>query len=138
MVTINYLYDDSSDTLLEVIARCQRYDYASFNASSFHNAFSVLHLNIRSVTDKIDELNVWLSKLVAKPDVICLSETWSHVASPTLTLLGYNIVSIPRSDRRGGGVCVCIDTSMRYDIHIAPTYTTFECAIVSLNKYLLC
>lgn len=135
MLNINYPYDDSPDTVIDLISRCQCYDYASFNASQFINTLTIFHLNIRSVTNKIDQLCVWLSKLVSKPTVIFLSETWSHDTSPTLILPGYNIVNVPRMKGIGGGVCVCIDSSIRFEvIPISCTYMTFECAAVSIDS----
>ena len=41
-----------------------------------NNIFSVLHINARSVLNKIDDLNIMFSKLKKVPDVLGISETW--------------------------------------------------------------
>lgn len=138
---VNYPYDDSSDTLNDILSRCQCFDYTTFNASSFINNFSILHLNIRSAVNKIDELSIWLSKLLSKPDVICLSETWSHGTSPSLRLPGYNVVSVPRACGKGGGVCIFAHDSIRFDVCTTPVYTSFEHSVLSIdngNEHVLC
>ena len=58
MLDINYPYDESPDTTVDIISRCQRNDYNNFDGSLFDNNFSILNLNFRSVKFKFDELDV--------------------------------------------------------------------------------
>ena len=53
---------------------------------------SVLHLNIRSLKNHLEELEALVLSFESPPDVICLTETWltdnDHL--PSDTLKGYN------------------------------------------------
>ena len=46
------------------------------------------------------------------PDICCLTETWLNADDPVtigeLCPNGYKLISIPRKDRRGGGVAVVL------------------------------
>ena len=41
MLDINYPYDESPDTIVDIISRCQKYDYNNFDGSIFDNNFSI-------------------------------------------------------------------------------------------------
>jgi Endonuclease/Exonuclease/phosphatase family len=134
MYQLNYPYDDSPVTAADVMSRCKLYDYTAFNGSLFHYCFSVIHLNIRSALSKIDSLGVWLGKLVCKPAVLCLSETWSQVMSPIVTLPGYNVVSVPRASRKCGGVCMYVSSDIKFvSLSVPGTFVTFECLTLMIE-----
>ena len=85
-------------------------------------ALKVGHLNVRSLTAHLDEVNLLL--LREQLDVLCLSETWLTEAVDTSTLLfpGY---AICRRDRRhkktGGGVAIVFRNSLRAEQMSVPT-----------------
>lgn len=68
--------------------------FHNFDVSFFINKFPILHLNNRSASYKIDDLSVWLTRLINTPDVICLSEIWFDTAHPVKPLAGYNFVNV--------------------------------------------
>ncbi len=105
-LTFNYPYDDSPETHIELLSRCKEYDFSQFDSSMFTSMFSLLYLNIRSAPSKLDELNIWLSSLSAKPNIICLTETWFQSNAPSGSLPGYSIVNVRRVSCKGGGVCL--------------------------------
>lgn len=67
-----------------------------------------MHLNIRSLSGKINELEVILEK--EKPDVLVLTETWTSNEQMLSTKLnGYDLADWHcRHTTRGGGVCIFI------------------------------
>ena len=84
--------DDLTNELLFGINKTYYYDLDSFEELSskwnFNNNLSVLSLNIRSLTNKINKLSNILSHLSAPPTLICLQEIWS--TSGNLNLEGYS------------------------------------------------
>ena len=142
MLDINYSCDESPETIVDIISRCQKYDYNNFDGSIFDYNFSILNLSIRSIKFKLNELDVWLTNLSCKPSVICLSETWCQTTSPIASLSGYNIVSLPRLNRKGGVVCMCISNHIRFAVVNMPVkFCMFEnlAILIEINtKQVLC
>ena len=108
LTEVNYPYDDSADVNNEILTRCLKYDFDTFNSKLFTDKFSVVHLNIRSAVTKFDELAAWVSGLQYKPSVLCLSETCYSSHMPPCVLYGYNIINVPRASGIGGGVCIYV------------------------------
>ena len=79
-------------------------------ASFDPNAFSVLHLYVRSMKKK-----EFLKNLSASFSAICLSETWcesqDESQNSNYILSGYNFFYQYRQYRRGGGVCLFVKES---------------------------
>ena len=80
--------------------------------------FSLLHLNVRSLSKNIDHLKLLLHSLNHNFSVIALSETWLHSTScmTELNIPGYNLITKNREDRVGGGVALYISTDFQYVI----------------------
>lgn len=91
--------------------------------AAIRKGFSVAHLNIRSLHNKIDELAVLIE--ATKPKVLTLTETWltGSVDSTVLMLDGYNLY---RADRarlcpdnnivtRGGGLAIYTQEDLLVD-----------------------
>ena len=71
----------------------------------------MMHFNCRSINSKITELILLLS--VAQPDFVALSETWvTEGDSGALSIPGYDVVSVPRKGKTGGGVALLIRQSI--------------------------
>lgn len=78
------------------------------------NDMLIVHMNGRSLVNKIDELEHVCQKL--KPDIVCATESWfdDAVPSPVCTPTGYKIIRKDRSEEfkqtygrnKGGGVVV--------------------------------
>ena len=75
--------------------------------------FSILHLNIRSMTKKFENFKLFLSRCAYDFSMICLSETWNSDESfsndSTLHLPNYNPIHFGRKNKRGGGICVFVN-----------------------------
>ena len=76
-------------------------------------ALKIGHLNVRSLTAHLDQVNLLL--LREQLDVLCLSETWLTEAVDTSTLLfpGYIISRRDRRKKTGGGVAILYRNTLR-------------------------
>lgn len=64
------------------------------------------HLNVRSLSNKIDEIRFLIKKI--NFDILCLTETWLHekISNTEVKIDGYVLVRRDRGNgKRGGGVC---------------------------------
>ena len=78
------------------------------------HSLSILYTNVRSILNKINEINTTAS--ILDPDIICLVETWLYpnISSGILNLTGYNII---RKDRgsKGGGLLIAVKNYLQVD-----------------------
>ena len=80
-------------------------------------AFSVLHLNIRSLQKHFDNFKSFVSELNFSFKIICLSETWlvDSKNAPNFNLTNYQMIHLNRNNGRiGGGVCIYIHESIAF------------------------
>ena len=71
---------------------------------TFNNKFSVLHINARSLINKITNLEICLESLHFNFDIIAISKTSENITNEQfLNLAGFTKVSKMRSDGRSGG-----------------------------------
>jgi exonuclease III len=88
----------------------------------------ICHFNIRSLSDKLDELKHFL---VTHSIGICmLNETFLHPRK-TIKIHNYNIVRRDR-DSRGGGVCVLIHRSLFYEEIKIPSRPVTELLVIKV------
>ena len=82
------------------------------------NAFSVLHLNIRSLNKNFESFAELYKSLSFKFSIICFSETWSNDENldknSLFQLEGYSLLHENRKYRRGGGVAIFVHESLCY------------------------
>ena len=74
----------------------------------------IAHLNVRSITNKIDSLRLLL---VNNPfDVLTISETWltKNISDPELNIQGYSFVRNDRKSKKGGGCMIYIRDGLPY------------------------
>lgn len=89
--------------------QCDYFALPSVTCKRFCNSY--MHLNIRSLFNKIAEIEVLLN-LFGHPKVLMLSETWLALNSVLLEISDYAFISFPRLTSRGGGVGIYIHTSL--------------------------
>ena len=80
-----------------------------------YKGLNVVHLNIRSIIYKLDQIKMIISQ--AKIDILCLTESWLN---PNITDLepsieGYKIFRQDRINKRGGGILIYIKNCLKYD-----------------------
>ena len=74
-----------------------------------NNAFSLLHLNIRSVPTNFTSFLSYISKLNHNFSIIGLSETWLKQSNISAYVIdGYSHIGLTRSNAMGGGLSLLI------------------------------
>ena len=92
-------------------------------------------INLRSINNKVYHLTELL--IEKSIDICCMTETWLRSANePSVALLrqeGYDVISIPRTTKRGGGVAF-LYRSKAYDVRKLKTlnFEFFELLEVAL------
>ena len=81
------------------------------------NNFSVLHVNARSLGNKMTEFTTLLTSLQHKFTVITVTESWVN-DTVLVSIPGYNCHLKPRTTGRGGGVAVYIREDVQYFIRV--------------------
>ncbi len=101
---------------------CEYIDTAqlTIDTNNYENKLICMHLNIRSLPCKFDELKMLLSEIEqtnAKPDLILLCETWLNTKNDGLyNIDGYSFVNTHRTKQRGGGVAMYIRKNIAYKL----------------------
>ena len=101
------------------------------------NSFSIIHLNIRSISRNLNAFETYLKNLAHKFTVLGLTETWLNNSNfNTFCLAGYYHVYNYRSIRVGGGVSLfiqdCFEYVKRNDLCIMNEF--IETVFIELNK----
>ena len=93
-----------------------------FNTSNENSNFSVLCLNIRSLSNlknfsKFEEL---LSSLTLAPSLIAVTKTWlkPNYSESIVNLPGYSFISNPRIQTQGGGVGFYVKDNIVYSTRL--------------------
>ena len=109
---LNNLFDQSENTI-----SCDYYDLKDFQKIKIKQQdFSLLHLNISSLSCHINDLINFLALINTKFDVICITETRLSHKNPLTTnieLPGYNIEQTP-SESSAGGTLIYISQNLLY------------------------
>ena len=80
------------------------------------NDLKIVHLNIRGLKSKVNDLSHLLVKL-KNPEIIMLNETWLKESDNNrINLPNYKYEGIPRKNKKGGGVGFLIRSDTQYRI----------------------
>ena len=115
-----YISDSEEEYSSDQIPTCANY-LGSCTISDFNFKIDVgdsdlviMQINCRSLSKNFTKLKILISNLSTKPKIITLSETWVDASLIDLFFLdGYNLVLLPRLNKRGGGVGVYISTMLK-------------------------
>ena len=94
-------------------------DYVTGKTS---NMLSMIHLNIRSMRNKFDDLLTYLNSIACEFSVIALTETWlnENDYQDNFEIPGYNTHKLNRKNKVGGGICIFtkdhLKTKLRNDL----------------------
>lgn len=95
---------------------CDYTTLAKYNELNFTpNNFSIIQINCRSLLHNFNNITSLIERNA--PDVIAVSETWLKQGDEAYcNLRGYNFISCPRKEGRGGGVGVYISNKWHSSI----------------------
>lgn len=121
-LTLNSDLDPDQNYYNQIITHvetCDYHDEDTFKCltknSSRDNEFSVLHLNIRSLQNKFDDLKSYLNSLEYEFSVIGISETWlNHNNRNDFQLPCYQNIGKIRANKHGGGVGLYVNCSYEF------------------------
>jgi len=99
------------------------------------NEFSILHLNIQSISKNFDNLTIFLNSITINFSIIGLSEIWlnSTLDSQFYNLTNYSFECSLRENSRYGGVGMYIHNSLNYKIINGIKISGAECLCLSIN-----
>lgn len=84
-----YVYDDSNEAEEHLINCCKNATIADYNdVKGNSDLFTVMHVNCRSIVNKVTELETLLFSLNSKPDIAFFLRRGCHIMHqhPTLTI----------------------------------------------------
>ena len=103
--------------LLTQITYLQK-DFKSKCKDYTENSFSVLHLNIRSLSKNLESLKKLYNLLSFKFSTVCFSETWSKDEkideNPLYQLESLNLLHQNRKHKNDGGVAISVKDSYSF------------------------
>ena len=122
-------YNAEEDLTLEMMNRlfdnldnkdiCAYHDIASFNnlAKNNSNSLLLLHLNMRSIVEKMDDLDAFINSLAQIPDVIAFSESWlKSTNSKFYNLPDYTSYHVTREGKKGGGASILVKSCINSEV----------------------
>lgn len=110
---INF-FEDTRDNMNDNCSYYQIDDFKNKHALKSDDQFSIIHLNIRSMSKHFDELQLLTDTL--KCDFTCmgLTETWNTQSNhDTFEIEGYVHYQVFRSMRVGGGVSLYLNENLQ-------------------------
>ncbi len=100
---------------------CEYYTEITFSdkltniiATPEHNLFSLIHLNMRSLTRNYANLTNLLANVDTKFSVIGITESWLQNVEHNRSIEGYHFVHNHRQNRIGEGVGIYLVSNMQY------------------------
>lgn len=91
------------------------------NFEIYKNLVTIMHVNARSIVNKINDLSLLLMQLPVK--ILAFTETWLNKDNEnTLVIPGYNKICKSREGRMGGGVALLVSGELLfYEVDINAT-----------------
>ena len=98
-----------------------------------HGKFSLLHLNIRSISNKFDSLKNLINTLNILFQIIGLTKTWLNENNKDcFTMNNYEYFGSNRLGKRGGGVCLYVSKELEYKIRNDLTKNMIETKFIEI------
>ena len=131
----NELYPNYGEDSYNFYYSSERFNekFSSANISDF----SLIHVNIRSLSKNGEDFSYLLSILKVKFDVICFSETWDHnlavLDSFFPNYIGYHCTRA--TGNRGGGVSIFLNKTRDFEIvdKISIVNEHIECILLNFS-----
>ena len=112
------------------------------NTQNESSGTSVMYFNARSVVNKSIHINDVITE--KDSDIVFITETWltgenDDVTEYELKPPGYNMISNPRENRAGGGICVILKNHIKFKQEKITGFSSFECTkLNAMNTTFLC
>lgn len=108
------------------------------NLCNLHPYLSLLHLNIRSMRNKQDELDIWLNSLQVNFDALMFTETWLNETDASPTFNNYIPIRLDRIGR-GGGLVIYLQRNYTYHVvdECTMVNSDLECLVVETSLFLV-
>ena len=101
-------------------------------------SFSILHINARSLNNKMEEFGNFVRGLQFKFTTIVVTETWANnINESNFVISGYSYCGKPRIGSRGGGVAIYVKDGLDYTIRSdldALVFDACELIIIQLSN----
>jgi len=118
-----------------------KFECSDININKFNetfcnlNEFSILHLNIQSISKNFDNLTIFLNSIKTNFSIIGLSEIWlnSNLDAQFYNLPNYSFECSLRENSRYGGVGIYIHNSLNYKIINCIKISGTESLYLSIN-----
>ncbi|ESN96789.1 hypothetical protein HELRODRAFT_163912 [Helobdella robusta] len=86
-----------------------------YNNSNIKSFFNLMHINIRSLIHKADELFDYLNNFVCTFDVVAITETWINDSTEDLICMnGFKFIGKNRLSKHGGGVGFYVSNNLTF------------------------
>lgn len=96
---------------------------------------NIISININSIRNKTEDLNLYISQYNTPIHVICVTEIRLTPNELHLCHLDdYEKVCCPRSTRAGGGVCLFVHRSTVFDVLVTEEFFEGSAVVVALRK----
>ena len=128
----NYFYDNTCTSSYTTPSALE----TKYSSDQPH-LFTVMHINCRSITSKLPEIQILLSQLPVK--VLAVTETWLDQSNEgSIFIPGYRFVHACRTHGRGGGVGLFIANDIRFGIFQNPcgpqSHASYESIFVTIPQ----
>lgn len=95
----------------EIKEKCKYYSLPEESIPYLSDEFSILHLNARSLKNKMDEFQMFINRTGVEWSAICISETWlKSGVLKYFNIDNYELVASCRKEGEGGGTALYIHT----------------------------
>ena len=128
----NTFFEDQLQNFPENLCSCH---YSDSNPESIESHISTMNLDCTSLISKFGMFEEYLLDLHNKFDIITITEAWFE-SSTDLSLFqldGYDMYHLDRGNKKGGGVAIYIQDTLRHSIINHMTHTiddVLECLLV--------
>ncbi len=131
----NHLFNDVNTNC------CEYYTEDKFNRNVImEGALSIIHLNSRSLYKNVIHIKDYLCQF-NKFNVIAVSETWlDNEKIHEVEMEGYNLFTVNRVNKKGGGVALYVDTVLRCNLIKSMSVTLenlLECVTIETSKNII-
>lgn len=139
MLWVQHIFNAENSYSLTILTNFKTDHFNSSFSNVNKKLFSAFHVNIRSMKNKRDEVDLLLGSLSVEFDVMLFSETWFGTDSDVCSFDNYVYNGLSRPHGRGGGLAVyvkkCHSHSVIGDVTI--TNSNVECLAISLKNIIV-